>query len=1065
MLREAHAAREPIHSTDRRHGRRVLAVRAMAGETAWLDGSIVWHEDRVAWRTEQDTVSPSPADLALVQRRLYQIRRYPVAARIALGDVSAWLERRQARLEAAKRLLRLSAPDLPALARRAAERDSKAMERLAALLTAEALCANEMNTPVSATLVACGPPAEPAVRRLVADEHKLPAARALAALVLGAIRRKARGPYDGPGLPDAALGPRWLRRTYEWGVKRGLPPHPALIVALLDDDRGPALVARYLATLASPGPFTVPGEVLRDLLGRDVPADQVVAIAESTRDAEDLASRILRYRGELPDRPADDRFAAAERLLEERRQAISTLAAVCQDYVCCTADLAVVPLIVRFAHALLDLGVSIPESLEAVTHVLRSGLSLPPVLQKAYLEILVDRFNALWNTRGVQLDKGGRIPPVWLRQRQNRQVKPLVNLLSRCKNTSIASEAAQLGIQDLLAGYRWHDKDLYRLAIELAQYLDATGKEHHAWSLCDLLDAFPDARTARTALQPLLKTSAPALGNVRRHLFDTVHSALPEGRRDRLDALSRLAPYLSQLSLHARTHADDACMCQPLASAALALDRSAPQHAASWLEWLLSDVVQQARKVKDIYEYQRSMQLGVLLGTALSDGDFGRFRSIVRAATQHELDYRWDLLEDGTAVLGGFPALHEPLALLFEQQPRRCVDLIVRLGLTRRLGAQALAPLAALQETGTEILPNDASRSGWHGLLQQAPELAPVAQAYARARTLIGGRSDLPGGVRRALEQPLRLARELEHLEGMLGEHPNRSDLEARAAALRTRLAAPHKLRDEAVSEAGERLRQITAEVQLAAAERQVLACYQDRLATVTGQRPPALEMDDDLLNAVLLTADIDANRRLLRKLLQATLSGDRLWPRRHPGNAAFLEELVARGIDVRSWLGAHPRVYSCGGVSGERVHLRLERDPLRILQMGNDFDTCLSLGAFNAFSTVANACELNKRVIYAVDNRGRVVGRKLIGIDAEGGLVGFRTYTSLSHEAGNRELHAIFRRYVGAFAACCRLELHDEGNVPILFAQRWYDDGVVAWDDGVPTGGQVRTAVGSLSA
>ena len=55
---------------------------------------------------------------------------------------------------------------------------------------------------------------------------------------------------------------------------------------------------------------------------------------------------------------------------------------------------------------------------------------------------------------------------------------------------------------------------------------------------------------------------------------------------------------------------------------------------------------------------------------------------------------------------------------------------------------------------------------------------------------------------------------------------------------------------------------------------------------------------------------------------------------------------------------------------------MRLERDPLSILQLGNYFDTCLSFGAFNAFSTVANACELNKRVVYAVDDRGFVLVR-----------------------------------------------------------------------------------------
>jgi hypothetical protein len=138
-----------------------------------------------------------------------------------------------------------------------------------------------------------------------------------------------------------------------------------------------------------------------------------------------------------------------------------------------------------------------------------------------------------------------------------------------------------------------------------------------------------------------------------------------------------------------------------------------------------------------------------------------------------------------------------------------------------------------------------------------------------------------------------------------------------------------------------------------------------------------------------------------------------------------------------------------------------LERDPLKVLQMGNYFDTCLSFGQFNAFSTVANACELNKRVIYAYDGVGRVVGRKLIGIDKEGKLVGFYTYSTLGEKEGAVELRAIFNRYCAGFAARCGLELADVGTVPRLFAEKWYDDGTVAWDSTEPPPLSRRSGIG----
>jgi hypothetical protein len=115
---------------------------------------------------------------------------------------------------------------------------------------------------------------------------------------------------------------------------------------------------------------------------------------------------------------------------------------------------------------------------------------------------------------------------------------------------------------------------------------------------------------------------------------------------------------------------------------------------------------------------------------------------------------------------------------------------------------------------------------------------------------------------------------------------------------------------------------------------------------------------------------------------------------------------------------------------------------------MGTYFDTCLSAGECNSFSAVANACELNKRVVYATDGEGRIVGRKLVAIDETGRLLGFRTYVGLHDEAGNTALFAAFDSYVRAFAAACGLELADKGTVPKLFVEGWYDDGAVAWSD-----------------
>jgi hypothetical protein len=78
-------------------------------------------------------------------------------------------------------------------------------------------------------------------------------------------------------------------------------------------------------------------------------------------------------------------------------------------------------------------------------------------------------------------------------------------------------------------------------------------------------------------------------------------------------------------------------------------------------------------------------------------------------------------------------------------------------------------------------------------------------------------------------------------------------------------------------------------------------------------------------------------------------------------------------------------------------------------------------------------------------------VGRKLIGVTSAGDLVGFYTYTSLPDEAGNAAVRALVRRYLADFAARCGLKQADQGEVPTLFAEAWYDDGVVSWEEDEP--------------
>lgn len=1037
-----------------RRPKRVLTVRMLVARIAWLDGRLRWHEGRVVWEGPGGRTAPGAADLARAQRCLYKLRSYPYASAAALGDSQAWLEARQARLDLAKQLCALSAADLPALAQQARQGRARAVEHLVRLLTAEALCANPMPIAPSAVLLACGERAAAPLQCLAEDQSMPRAGRALAALTLGALDR-AGVPHKTRTSPSPTGDP-WLRRAYTWGLRSGLPLEPGLIVTLLVGEAGPDLARRCIAALQPTNPFSLPAELLRELLSERVSPTRVVELAEAAAAAAPLARRILQRPSEPAERPSSRRRTPAEDLLPQRQQTVSALADLLQQYGRATGDPVVVIQMVQLTHALLELGPLTPDLSEGILQVLRAGLKLSPELERPYLELLLERQSSLWDRSS--LPRGKKSPGLagWLQERWCREVRPLLTLLRLTADPDVARQAHDQGVHHRLATHEWSDPERYRWLLSVSKEVCLSKESWLFWQLCETLSRFPTLSAAREALQPVLRLAMGAPLATRDHFLDLFLEVVSDTRQGLRDSLPRLLPYVPRLLRFAEADQSVDCRCRAMIKAALILDRVLPDQAHAWLDWLLSYLNGEGRPDGDDFGQGEAMEVGVPLAVKLAAGDILCFQAIIRAALKNPFEDDGDRIRRSLTLLDRFPALRGPLARLFPRQPRRCVELLVRLGLTTRLPAEVLSPLDALSEGALEGEPwpeEDTATPSWEEILEIGPDLAPMVLAYRQAQRLLGASREVPPGLRRALEQPRKLARELAHLEPMSTSQPDRADLAARVRSLRARLSDKAGLLDGVRRELRERLEHMTAEAQISAAEQQVLACYQSRLETVAGPLPPDLRLDADLLNATLLTVDISQNRRLLQRLLRAHLSGDRGWRERHPANAAFLAALAGRGVDAAAWLAAHPRRYPYSGSpegSPKRagwVRLHLERDPVRILQMGNYFGTCLSFGGFNAFSTVTNACELNKRVAYATDAAGRIVGRKLIGINEAGDLVGFHTYASLPDEAGNAALRAIFRHYLGDFAARCGLRLADSGRVPTLFAEHWYDDGTVAWD------------------
>jgi len=1026
-------------ATARRYGKRVLAVRAMAGETAWLEGRIMWRDGRVTWESDRDVLVPTVATLALAQRRLAQIESYPRSASRAFADPADWLAARRSRLELAKRLQSISEPDILSLVERA-HKDARALARLVDLLPAEAYCLNMLPVSPSEALVALGGAAEAALRETARDEQEPMAGRALASLALGAVHRQRveRGVRN-------ITAPRWNARAYSWGLKYGWPSDAPLVVELLAEEDGETLAKRLARAEKAGSRFLPPSADLRGLLARGFDAGRVVELCEACAAMEPVAMRITHYREMLEGIPLRWRREAAADLQDERLGLVGDLIDLVRKYALEAAEPTVIYALAQFVTAMLDLGRGshTKEVVDGALAVLRQGLDLPVQLRGPFFEVLLERFEQIWKAAGFteQAAEGVAQLQTWLANRHRKLVGTIAQLLLRTGDVGIVREAWDHGLVSALSSWSWKDRDLYRLALRLARDLCTGGR---IWALWSLLDSFSSAKAARAALNPLVTALMQAQNrDTRASLAESVCGALRFERGRINEDLRAIASEVPRLIRFIETVGTENNFAWRAVESSMTLNRDLGGEAAGWLDELLACLEERGRRGE--LDYRQNNTLGQTLPflVALAGGDTKRFGALVRAALAHSFDYDSEPVEKSVQVLKRFPALCGALARLFPLQPHRCLALAVKMGYVSLLGKDAYTPLGYLEGVGEdETLPEE-----WQALVSFVPGAEADGRAYVMARRILGEAVEIPPGVHNALEEPRKLAGELAFLEKKLEAGLAGSGIEARAENLRLRLSNDEKMMREVRTEVEERMAQISAEAQLAAAEARMMECYRIKLERLASAPLPGLEINDDLVNAILLAADVDSNRRLLVKLLRAYLKGDKRWHEQHSGNRKFLEQLAARGVDVNVWLGANPKRYACKGVAGGKVRLVLERDPLRVLQMGNYFDTCLSFGRFNSFSTVANACELNKRVIYAYDGAGRVVGRKLIGIESTGKLVGFYTYSTLGEEEG-KALRSIFRRYCADFAARCGLERAGEGTIPRLFAADWYDDGTVPWSE-----------------
>jgi|GEM_PF-3752681 hypothetical protein len=125
-----------------------------------------------------------------------------------------------------------------------------------------------------------------------------------------------------------------------------------------------------------------------------------------------------------------------------------------------------------------------------------------------------------------------------------------------------------------------------------------------------------------------------------------------------------------------------------------------------------------------------------------------------------------------------------------------------------------------------------------------------------------------------------------------------------------------------------------------------------------------------------------------------------------------------------------------------KRIIIYVETEPLKVLQMGNVVSgSCLMLGGCNSWAAIVNALDINKKVLYAVDEKDNLVGRRLITMTDQGRIIQYGVYNNVL----DIDLDIMFQRFTIELAQKCNTEVANGGTTSTLVAENWYAGTAIA--------------------
>ena len=148
-----------------------------------------------------------------------------------------------------------------------------------------------------------------------------------------------------------------------------------------------------------------------------------------------------------------------------------------------------------------------------------------------------------------------------------------------------------------------------------------------------------------------------------------------------------------------------------------------------------------------------------------------------------------------------------------------------------------------------------------------------------------------------------------------------------------------------------------------------------------------------------------------------------------HP-NKAVVQDIKLHLQTIKSFEGGVKAIKS---IAEAKVYIEL--NPLKVLQMGEKVSgSCLALNGGHVDTTITNAIDVNKRVVWA-EHRGQILGRVLLAMNNEGEILRYRTYYAFT----GIDLENTFDAFVKELAKACHTKTSTRENVLLILASDWY--------------------------